>query len=129
MNLDDILQSKAQSPSKKASKEQKGDVESFKGFFAFLHEANVRTTYAGCHAVAYKCKMLPLSEVGKPSGHRVINCLPSEQQYLVARKDGTYSNKATAKWGEEAPEGYEDFKLLDEESVEEVFEAWQAKQD
>ena len=125
MSLNDILKAKAQAPSKtKSSKEVPGDVSSFKNFYSFLHENGVRTTYTGCHNVAYLCKMIPLSEVGKPSAHRVINCLPLEQQYLVARNNGTYSEKASSKWGEVAPEGYADLKLVKSEDIEELYEAW-----
>jgi hypothetical protein len=69
--------------------------------------------------VAHRCGLCKATEIGKPSANRCIKVLPLDHQYLICRKDGSYSDTALAQWGHVAPAGYLTFPILTRDELAE----------
>jgi hypothetical protein len=92
-------------------------LQRFREVIADFHKEQKRVTYEGLGVVAHHCGLCGAQEIGRPSSFRCIELLPLEQEYLICRKDGTYSGHALAKWHHEAPHGYGSFAILSREDV------------
>lgn len=123
MNITELLET-AKKPAKKSTKkpvELPGQILEFMGK---LHAKKIRVSYAlwtgmlvDAGVLSEKCRNV------YTAGNRYIEVLPIGQQYQVAKKSGGYHKSALAKWADEAPEGFEEFRMLDLENLESVRKA------
>jgi hypothetical protein len=90
----------------------------FREVFADLHKKQKRVTYEGLGVIAHHSGLCGVQEIGRPSSFRYIELLPLEQQYLICRKDGTYSEAALVQWHDEAPDGHISFAILSRKDLE-----------
>ena len=93
-------------------------LQGFVRVFAKLHSSQTRVTYIGLGVVAHHCGLCGNQEIGRPSSYRFIRKLPLDQQYLICRTDGTYSDTALAQWEQVAPPGYLTFRILTRDELE-----------
>lgn len=81
-----------------------------------LDENKVRITYTAWHAICQSEGLsTPTSQLNSSLRH--LNGLPQAMQYVVTRNNGTYHEKALAKWGSEAPEGFQNFPMVPDEDA------------
>ena len=85
-------------------------------FIRSVAEQGFRLSYHAVHAVTYGTVTR-----GTPTYKGVLERLPIEMQYVVCRKDGTYSSDALLVWAAVAPEDFDSRPVIQAECALQAF--------